>query len=52
MKLALKSLEDNYENEFIAMDVRKSVKILGELTGETWNEEVLEHIFSNFCIGK
>jgi len=52
MKLALKSLEDNYENEFIAMDVRKSVKILGELTGETWNEEVLGHIFSNFCIGK
>lgn len=49
---ALKSLDDNFENEFIAMDIRKAVKILGELTGETWNEEVLEHIFTKFCIGK
>ncbi len=49
---ALKSIEDNFENEFIAIDVRKAVKILGELTGETWNEEVLDHIFSRFCIGK
>jgi len=49
---ALKSTEDNFENEFIAIDVRKAVKILGELTGETWNEEVLDHIFSRFCIGK
>ncbi|HRP01414.1 MAG TPA: tRNA uridine-5-carboxymethylaminomethyl(34) synthesis GTPase MnmE [Candidatus Kapabacteria bacterium] len=52
LEVALKSLDDNYENEFIAIDVRKSVKILGELTGETWNEEVLDHIFSKFCIGK
>lgn len=44
--------ENNFDNELIAIDVRKAVKILGEITGESWNEEVLGHIFSRFCIGK
>ena len=52
LSTALESLNKNMENEFIAIDIRKAVKILGELTGETWNEEVLDHIFSRFCIGK
>ncbi len=52
LEVAKQSLTEGYENEFIAIDVRKAVKILGELTGETWNEEVLEHIFTKFCIGK
>jgi len=52
LSTALESLDNNMENEFIAIDIRKAVKILGELTGETWNEEVLDHIFSRFCIGK
>ena len=49
---ALKSLQYNMENEIIAIDIRKAVKYLGEMTGESWNEEVLYHIFSKFCIGK
>jgi tRNA modification GTPase len=49
---ALDSILNNMENEYIAVDIRKTIKTLGELTGESWNEEVLEHIFSKFCIGK
>jgi tRNA modification GTPase len=45
-------LEEGMENELIAIDLRKATKILGELTGESWNEEVLDRIFSSFCIGK
>ena len=45
-------LEQGMENELIAIDLRKATKILGELTGESWNEEVLDRIFSSFCIGK
>lgn len=40
------------DNEIISIEIRKATKILGELTGESWNEEVLAHIFSRFCIGK
>ena len=49
---SLESILSNMENEYIAVDIRKATKTLGELTGESWNEEVLEHIFSKFCIGK
>jgi tRNA modification GTPase len=40
------------ENEFIAIDIRKAIKKIGELTGEIYNEDILNSIFSNFCIGK
>ncbi len=52
LNVALISLNSNFDNEIISIDIRKAVKILGEITGESWNEEVLEHIFSRFCIGK
>lgn len=38
--------------EIISIEIRNAGRLLGELTGETWNEEVLNSIFSRFCIGK
>lgn len=38
--------------EIIAVDVRLALDSLGEITGETTSEDVLNHIFANFCIGK
>ncbi len=38
--------------EFAAFDVREALDSLGEITGKTITEEVLDRIFSNFCIGK
>lgn len=49
---ALNSLQNNMENEFIAIDIRKAIKKIGELTGEIYNEDILNSIFSSFCIGK
>ena len=49
---AVSALESGMDNEIISIDLRNATKILGELTGETWNEEVLANIFSRFCIGK
>ena len=49
---ALVSLDLDMENELIAIDLRSAIKIIGEITGESWNEEVLAAIFSDFCIGK
>jgi tRNA modification GTPase len=49
---ALTSLKAKLGNEIIAIDVRKSAEKLGEMTGERWSEDVLNNIFSKFCIGK
>ncbi|RMF55563.1 MAG: tRNA uridine-5-carboxymethylaminomethyl(34) synthesis GTPase MnmE [Calditrichaeota bacterium] len=38
--------------EIIAVDLRLALDHLGEITGETTPEDVLNHIFANFCIGK
>ncbi|OGP55925.1 MAG: tRNA uridine-5-carboxymethylaminomethyl(34) synthesis GTPase MnmE [Deltaproteobacteria bacterium RBG_13_52_11] len=38
--------------DLTAIEMRRSLGILGEIAGETTSEEVLEMIFSRFCIGK
>jgi len=38
--------------EFAAFDIREGLNCLGEITGKTMNEEVLDRIFSTFCLGK
>jgi len=40
------------EKEFVAIDVRWALDRLGEITGETTTDDILERIFSTFCIGK
>ncbi|HLG29707.1 MAG TPA: GTPase, partial [Candidatus Brocadiales bacterium] len=38
--------------EFIVLDLRDALETLGEVAGETTTEDILDKIFSNFCIGK
>ncbi len=38
--------------ELSALDIRQALESLGEVAGETVTEEILERIFSTFCIGK
>jgi tRNA modification GTPase len=38
--------------ELVAVDLREALSHLGEITGEATQEELLNQIFSNFCLGK
>jgi len=45
-------LHGGISGDFLAQDIRECLHFLGEITGEISNDEVLGHIFKNFCIGK
>jgi tRNA modification GTPase len=38
--------------EIIALEIREALDFIGEITGRTSNDDILNHIFSRFCIGK
>lgn len=38
--------------ELVALELRDALDALGEITGKTTSEELLDRIFANFCIGK
>jgi tRNA modification GTPase len=45
-------LQGGLSTEFVALEVREALDALGEITGRTTPEELLDRIFANFCIGK
>jgi len=47
-----KSIEQSVTNDLLALDIRTALYRLGEITGEITTEDLLENIFSKFCIGK
>jgi len=45
-------LDKKIPGDLLALDIRRSLHYLGEITGEITNEDQLDYIFSKFCIGK
>ncbi len=52
LEKALASVQSGLSPEFTAMDLRGALDSLGLITGATYTEDILERIFSEFCIGK
>ncbi|MGR3293869.1 MAG: hypothetical protein ACUZ9M_07635, partial [Candidatus Scalindua sp.] len=46
------SLADGIGHELIAIDLRRAVDTIGEVTGEVVTDDILDIIFSTFCVGK
>lgn len=52
LKELLGSIEAGLTLECLEVDINDTIHYLGEITGSTVSESVIEKIFSNFCIGK
>jgi tRNA modification GTPase len=46
------TIAQNLPADFISIDVRGALSALGEITGETATDDIINEIFSRFCIGK
>ena len=49
---AISTMDQGLGLDFISIDLRSSLEKLGEITGETAGDDVLDEIFSRFCVGK
>ena len=45
-------MDNRIPGDLLALDIRRALHYLGEITGEITNEDQLDYIFSKFCIGK
>lgn len=45
-------LDNNISGDLLALDIRRCLHYISEITGDISNENVLDYIFSKFCIGK
>jgi len=52
LQLGLQSVGKGESSEFIAVDLRAALDSLGEITGAVTTDDILNEVFSKFCIGK
>lgn len=43
---------DNYPIDIVEIDLKKIWNLLGDIIGENYSEELLDELFSRFCVGK
>ncbi len=48
----LMGMDSEITGDFLAMDIRQALHYLGEITGIITTDDLLDNIFSKFCIGK
>ncbi len=52
LKEAKCALEEGVELDMISLDLQEILETLGEITGENYQDEILDTLFANFCVGK
>ena len=52
LQRVLEGMARGVTGDFLAMDIRQALHYLGEITGTITTEDLLDNIFSRFCIGK
>ena len=49
---AEKALKNGLPIDIIEVNIKEAFDLLGEIIGEVYDEEILDHLFENFCVGK
>jgi tRNA modification GTPase len=49
---ARRGVREEVSMDFVASDLKEAVDALGEITGEVTSADILQKIFSDFCVGK
>ena len=49
---ALKRIEENYPLDMIELDLKSAFDNLGKIIGIDYSDEIIDNLFSNFCVGK
>jgi tRNA modification GTPase len=49
---SVESIKGRLSSEFVALDLRGALDALGDITGATTTDDILDYVFSQFCIGK
>ena len=49
---ALMTVESGMPEDFISMDLQDALSALGEITGDSVDDEIIDRIFTRFCLGK
>ena len=52
VRAALETEQSGLPADFVSIDLRLALEALGEITGESVGDDLLDAIFSQFCIGK
>jgi tRNA modification GTPase len=52
LQRVLNNIDNPVTSDFLAMDIKQALHYLGEITGQVTTDDLLENIFTKFCIGK
>lgn len=52
LKMVLQSIDDGMPEDFFTIDMMNAYEILGTIIGESVGEDLVNEIFSKFCMGK
>ncbi len=52
LEYVIKGIKNNMPYDFLTIDLKEALDSLGEITGDLVSDEIINNIFSRFCIGK
>ena len=47
-----KGIDDEVPVDMVSIDIKRIWTILGEILGENYSDELIDQLFSQFCLGK